>query len=66
MSKGPQKIAMASINHDLMGGLGDNVARKQIKVDSSRQTNISKIRQRKAKVRRKPKELKSEKIIAIF
>jgi hypothetical protein len=50
LSKSSKKAVMASINHDPMGGLGENVSRKQIKVDSSRQTNINKIRQRKAKV----------------
>lgn len=46
---------MASINHDPMGGL---VARKQIKVDSSRQTNINRIKERKAKVSKKTKKCK--------
>lgn len=41
---------MTSINHDVGGGLGDNINRKQIKVDSSRQENILKIKKRKAKV----------------
>lgn len=41
---------MTSINHDMGSGIGENINRKHIKVDSSRQTNISKIRQRKTKV----------------
>lgn len=40
---------MTSINHDPLGGL-ENATRKHIKVDSSRQTNIQKINERKAKV----------------
>jgi hypothetical protein len=52
-SKKPQKVAMASavVNHETGGsGLIESVARKQIKVDSSRQTNILRIKARKAKV----------------
>jgi len=44
---------MASINHDPVGGLNENIARKQtLKVDSSRQNNILRIKARKTKVKK--------------
>jgi hypothetical protein len=44
-------MASAALNHDTgASGLNENAARKQIKVDSSRQTNILRIKARKAKV----------------
>lgn len=49
--------AMTSINHESSVGLTENISRKQIQVDSSRQTNISKILERKKKVSR---EIKSK------
>lgn len=48
---------MTSINHESSVGLTENISRKQIQVDSSRQTNISKILERKKKVSR---EIKSK------
>ena len=49
---------MASINHDPVGGLNENIAsRKQtLKVDSSRQNNILRIKARKAKVKNERKK----------
>lgn len=48
---------MASINHDPVSGLNENIARKQtLKVDSSRQNNILRIKARKAKVKKRKKK----------